>query len=251
MFGIIKVNASVRHFVLQTHTEAGVPSEGADPYPRPPIPVFDSREIRDRVEKWQANVLSAPLSQADNHNSELNQPPHVKDGERPLPLNFPTVKRRKSDVVKAMKRKRNPSRKNHSTSRYFPRIADPTFSESANRNNEGVFPTCSLPCGSPTPATPPSQENIRQVSEVRRIPVSILSPSADDFPVIFATVFPFSTSNIHAAPAFRCKKRPSPTDETPSDSTDRGPVSHRFSPFSSTVSPLARNKQGLRIRVPI
>ncbi|KAI0255178.1 hypothetical protein BJV78DRAFT_750108 [Lactifluus subvellereus] len=106
----------------------GVPHEGADPYPRPPIPVSDPREIRDRVEKWQAN------------------PAHVEDGERPSPLNFPTVKRRRSDVVKAMKH--------------------PKLPERANRNDESMFPTCSLPHGSPTPATPPGQEDIRQVSEL-------------------------------------------------------------------------------------
>jgi hypothetical protein len=190
------VNASVRVFGLRTHLEAVVNGESADPYPRLPIPLVDPQEIRDRVEKWQTDVLSPSLPQADNQSSGSNQPLHVDDTERPPPLNFPTVKRRRSDVVRTIKCRQNSSRKDLSTSRYFRGVIDPNFPQGADRDNEGVTPTCSLPRASdvapmpcpqvvaldddpkrpPRPSpTPPGPENIREVSEVRWIRVTILS----------------------------------------------------------------------------
>lgn len=181
-----KVNGSSKRVFTTTHLEVGIAVEGADPCPRPPVVVFDLREIRERVEDWQANVLSTPSRQ----DSALNQSTHV--GEQPSPLNFPTVKQRRSDVSKAMKRKASPSRKDHSTSRYFRGVADSKFpdSDGVNRDTEGVAnvfeprgpnvePTSHSRAGAlgedpdttqrglPTSDAVAGQQNIQQVSEVR------------------------------------------------------------------------------------
>jgi hypothetical protein len=72
---------------------------------------------------------------------------------------------------------------------------------------------------------------------------------SNDFLVIFATVFPFSPSIINAPPTFHHQKRSSSTYKAPSNSTDGGPVSLRFSALTSTVPTLASHKQGLGIQV--
>ncbi|KAF8264663.1 hypothetical protein EI94DRAFT_1737968 [Lactarius quietus] len=85
-----------------------------NPYPRPPVPIFDLGEIRERIENWKATVVSAPLSQ-------------------------------KSDIAKGMKRKRKASSdRDYTTSRYFrgDGLADRMSLEAqaVNRNAECVTP---------------------------------------------------------------------------------------------------------------
>ena len=189
-----KVNGSSEiAFSTGTHLEAGMAVESADPYPRPPVPVFDLHEIRERVENWQADVLSAPLSQVHRQDPELNRSTHVGDAKQTSPLNFPIVKQRRGDVSNSMKRKDGPSRKDHSKSRYFRGVADPNFPDSngINRDTEGVTTSHSEPRGSNLGPTSHSraealgghpdvarrdlstfdtvgdQQNIQQVSEVR------------------------------------------------------------------------------------
>lgn len=181
----------VREHIHRTHLEAGITAENADPYPRPPVPVSDLREIRERVENWQAKVLSSPFPQV---HSELSRSTHVGDAKQSSPLNFPIVKQRRGDVAKAMKRKDSPSCKDH-TSRFFRGVADPKFpdADGVNRDTEAVVMTTrpSEPCGSnvghtlhsraealgehsdtapkssPVQETAAGQQNIQQVSEVR------------------------------------------------------------------------------------
>lgn len=121
----------------------------------------------------------------------MNQSTHV--GEQPSPLNFPTVKQRRSDVSIAMKRKASLSRKDRSTSRYFRGGADSKFPDpdGVNRDTEGVATSVFEPRGPnveptsrseagvlgedpdstqrglPTPDAAAGQQNIQQVSEVR------------------------------------------------------------------------------------
>jgi hypothetical protein len=181
-----KVNGSSKRVFPTTHLKVGIAAKNADPYPRPPPPVFDLREIRERVEGWQASVLSAPSPRQD---SELIRSTHAGDGKQPSPLNFPMVKQRRSNVSRAMKRKASPSRKDHSTSRYFRGVADSKFPD-PDGVNEGVTTSLFEPRGSNVEPTshsraevlgedtdttrrglPPSdtaagQQNIQQVSEV-------------------------------------------------------------------------------------
>jgi hypothetical protein len=143
-------------------------AESADPYPRPPVPIFDPREIRERVENWQANVVSAP--QVHRLDSELYQSTHVGDAKQLSPLNFPIVKQRRRDVSKSMKRKGSPSRKDHSTSRYFRGVTDPKFADShaVNSPAEALGEDADTARrGLPTSDTAASPKNIQQVSEVR------------------------------------------------------------------------------------
>jgi hypothetical protein len=172
--------------------EAGIATENADPYPRPPVPVFDVREIRERVENWQAHMLPSPPPQVHREDFELNRSTHFGDTKQPSQLNFPIVKQRRSFVAKAMKRKDSPSCKNHSTSRFFRGTADPKLSDAdgVNRDTEAVTTRRSEPCGSnveralcsrvgdcehpdtapkgsPSSETAADQQNIQQVSEVR------------------------------------------------------------------------------------
>jgi hypothetical protein len=175
----------VREHSSQNSLEAGTAAENADPYPRPPVPVFDLREIRERVENWQAHVLPSPFSQVHSEDFELNRSTHLGDAKQLSQLNFPIVKQRNSDVAKAMKRKDNPSCQDHSTSRFFRGVADPKVREAngVNRDTEAVTTRPSEPCGSnvgrplhseagalsehPDIATASGQQNIQQVSEVR------------------------------------------------------------------------------------
>ncbi|KAH9053745.1 hypothetical protein EDB87DRAFT_1835131 [Lactarius vividus] len=155
------------------------PQPEVNPYPRPPVPTFDLGEIRERVENWQANVASVPLSQPDP------DPLHsTEDAERLSPLNIPTVKRRKSDVARAMKRKRKASpHRDYTTSRYF-RGDGPADrnshheAQAVNRDAECVTPAPrSVPPGSNAELTPHSRaespENARKLSP---IPVAITAP---------------------------------------------------------------------------
>jgi hypothetical protein len=194
---------------MRTNLQAGVvdaPQPEVNPYPRPPVPIFDLGQIRERVENWKANV--APLSQLDNQDPSSSYPQHsAEDAVRLSPLNFPTVKRRKSDVAKAMKRKRKASSdKDYTTSRYFRDngLADRMSLEAqaVNRNAECVTPVSryvarrrsntphshaespneedpeTLHRDSPTPAaviTAPIPENIHQIAEVRQSHPAILS----------------------------------------------------------------------------
>src|SRR6266702_1442368 len=197
-----------RFAAVRTHLQAGVvddPRREVNPYPRPPVPIFDLGEIRERVENWQAKVVSAPLSQADNQDPD---PLHsTEDAEQQSPLNFPTVKQRKSDVARAMKRKRKASSdRDYTTSRYFrgDGLADRMSHEAqaVNCDAECVTPAPrSVPPGSnaeltphsrsespdevpeivhrlsPTPAaiTTPVPESIHQIAEVRHSHAAILS----------------------------------------------------------------------------
>ena len=196
---------------MRTHLQAGVvdaPQPEINPYPRPPVPIFDLGQIRERVENWKANV--APLSQLDNQDPSSSYPQHnTEDAVRLSPLNSPTVKRKKSDVAKAMKRKRKASSdRDYTTSRYFrgDGLADRMSPEAqaVNRNAECVTPVSryvarcrsnaeltphshakspdeedpeTLHRDSPTPAviTAPIPENIHQVAEVRQSHPAILS----------------------------------------------------------------------------
>ena len=189
--------------------QAGVtdnPQPEINPYPRPPVPIFDLGEIRERVENWKATVVSAPLSQADSQSPHSNQPRQsAEDVEQLSPLNFPIVKRRKSDVAKAMKRKRKTSSdRDYITSRYFrgdgPADRMSPQAQAVNRDAECVTPAprsvarCSnaelTPHSrsesqghdpelvhrlSPTPAPITAPENIHQIAEVRQSHAAILS----------------------------------------------------------------------------
>jgi len=169
----------------------------ADPYPRNPDPIFDSREVHERVESWKANLLSAPLSQADSQDAELNQPIHLGDVRQPSQLDFPTVKQRRCDIAKTTKHKNSPSRKDRSTSRYFRAVAAPKSPDAANCDTEAVTSSVSKPQGSnvdpmrhsqaepldedlmiaqspsSTPVRAAGPENIQQVSEVWQISTTI------------------------------------------------------------------------------
>jgi len=133
--------------------EAGIAAENADPYPRPPVPVFDLREVCERVENWQADVLSSPFPQVHSEDFELNQATqcstHVGDAKQ-SPHKFSIVKQRRSNVAKVMKRKDSPSYKDHSTSRFFRGVTDPKFrgTDGVNRVIEAVATRPSEPCGS-------------------------------------------------------------------------------------------------------
>ena len=197
--------------------EAGIAVENADPYPRPPVPVFDPREIRERVESWQAHVLPSPLPQV-SEDFELNRSTHLGNAKQSSQLNFPIVKQRRSDVAKAMKRKDSPSCKDHSTSRFFRGVADPKFhdNDGINRDTEIVTTRPSDPCGSnagrtlysragalgehPDAApkssliseTATGQQNIQQVSEVRQISAAIVTHVTKHRLAVFTTLLPFA-----------------------------------------------------------
>ncbi|KAH8978502.1 hypothetical protein EDB86DRAFT_2992999 [Lactarius hatsudake] len=155
------------------------PQLEVNPYPRPPVPTFDLGEIRERVENWQANVVSAPLSQADP------DPLHsTEDAERLSPLKFPIVKRRKSDVAKAMKRKRKASpHRDYTTSHYFrgDGLADRMShheAQAVNRDAECVTPASrSVPPGSNAELTPHSRaESPEIVRKLSPTPRTITAP---------------------------------------------------------------------------
>lgn len=129
--------------------QAGVvdgPQPQVNPYPRPPVPIFDLGEIRERVENWKANVVSAPLSQLASQDQDQGSSQLRHSAEEQLsPLNFPTVKRRKGDIAKAMKPKRKTSSdRDYTTSRYFrgDGLADRMSLEAqaVNRDAECVTP---------------------------------------------------------------------------------------------------------------
>jgi hypothetical protein len=183
----------VRERSHRTHLEAGIVAENADPYPRPPVPVFDLREICERVENWQASVLSSPFPRVHSEVFELNRSTHVGDAKRSSQLASPITKQRRGDVAKAMKRKDSPSCKDHSTSRFFRGAAVPKFGDTddVDRDTEAVTTRPSEPHGSnvgrtlhsqagalgehpdtapkssPISETTAGQQNIQQVSEVR------------------------------------------------------------------------------------
>jgi hypothetical protein len=143
--------------------------------------------------------LPSPRPQVHSEDFGLNLSTHLGDGKQPSQLNFPIVKQRRSDVVKAMKRKDSPSCKNHSTSRFFRGIADPKFSDTdgVNRDTEAVTTRPSEPCGSnvgralysragdlgehpdtaqkssPISETAAGKQNIQEVSEVRGSPLPL------------------------------------------------------------------------------
>jgi hypothetical protein len=187
-------------FAMRTHLQAGaadVPQPEINPYPRPPVPIFDLGEIRERIENWKATVVSTPLSQADSQDHGSNHPRHSAEDAA---LNFPIVKRRKSDVAKAMKRKRKaPLDKDYTTSRYFrgDGLADRMSPEAqavnpdaecvtpaprsvARRSNAELTPHSRAESQhdvhrlSPTPAAP-VPENIQQIAEVRHSHAATLS----------------------------------------------------------------------------
>jgi hypothetical protein len=120
----------------------------------------------------------------------VNQSTRVGDAKQSSSLNFPLVKQRRSDVAKAMKRKDNPSCKDHSTSRFFRGVADSKFrdTDGVNHDTEAVTTRPSglnvgrtlhsragalgdhpdtTPKSPPIPETAAGQQNIQQVSEVR------------------------------------------------------------------------------------
>jgi hypothetical protein len=192
-----KVNASSsRRAPAQTHLVVGTVVESADPYPRPPDPIIDFREIHERVESWKANISSTPLSQTDTQDAELDQS-IMGNIRQPSQLDFPTVKQRRGDVAKAMKRKNSSSsRKDQATSRYFPA---PKSLDAVNHDIGGMTTNVSQPRGSNVHSAPRSQheasdenlvirprpsptrpiaagrESIQQVSEVRWISAAFLA----------------------------------------------------------------------------
>jgi hypothetical protein len=191
-----KVNASSsRRAPAQTHLVVGTVVESADPYPRPPDPIIDFREIHERVESWKANILSTPLSQADTQDAELDQSV-MGNIRQPSQLDFPTVKQRRGDVAKATKRKNSSSRKDQATSRYFPA---PKSLDAADHDTGGMTTNVSQSRGSnvhpaarsqheasdenlvipprPSPTRPiaAGRESIQQVSEVRWISAAFLA----------------------------------------------------------------------------
>jgi hypothetical protein len=218
----------VRESLAQTHLEAsGTAAENADPYPRPPDPMFDFREIRERVENWKANVLSAPLSQADTQDAELNQLILIGNVKQPSQLDFPAVKPRRSDVAKALKRKNSRSRKGQATSRYFRTAAAPKLPDAANHDTEGVTRTISQPRGSNVDPTPCAQreafeenlvaerpssplaiaagrESIQQVSEVW--PITLPFCVTHNCSAVSSALVPVIPSHIHTAPAIYSKQ---------------------------------------------
>ena len=180
---------------MRTHLQAGVvDGSQVNPYPRPPVPIFDLGEIRERIENWKANLVSAPLSQPESQVPDPSQPRQSAEDQL-SPLNFPTVKRRKSDhVAKAMKRKRKASSdRDYTTSRYFrgDGLADrmslepqtvnrdaecvtPAPPSVARRSNAELTPHSRAESTDEDPETntmrklpPTAPENIHQIAEVR------------------------------------------------------------------------------------
>lgn len=178
---------------MRTHLQAGV-VDGlqVNPYPRPPVPIFDLGEIRERIENWKANLVSAPLSQPESQVYDSSQVRHSVE-EQLSPLNFPTVKRKKSAIAKAMKRKRKASSdRDYTTSRYFrgDGLADrmslepqtvnrdaecvtPAPPSVARRSNAELTPHSRPESPKEDPErntrrlTPTPPENIHQIAEVR------------------------------------------------------------------------------------
>jgi hypothetical protein len=228
----------------QTYLEVGTTAESEDPYPRPPDPMFDFSEIRERVENWKATVLPTPLPQADNKGAELCQPIPVGDVRQPSQLDFPTVKQRRSDVVKTTKRKNSPPHKGHSTSRYFRAVAAPKSPDAANRDTD-LTTSPSQPQGlnvdtvlhSPTEALDedsviarkPSQTtvkaadrgHIQQVSEVWQTFATCRALVAHDCLAISATLVPVVPSYLHTTSTSYRKRHSSSTYQTSGDSTKR------------------------------
>ena len=256
---------------MRTHLQAGGvdgPQPEVNPYPRPPVPIFDLGEIRERVENWKAHVVFAPLSQLDSQDPSNHLRHSAEDAERLSPLDFPTVKRRKSDVAKAMKRKRKASSdRDYTTSRYFrgDGLADrmsleaqavngdaecvtPAPRSVARRSNAELSPHSRAGSPdedrrttrrlSPTPAciTAPVPESIHQIAEVRQSHAAIVSlhlvATWPHLLGVFATLVPVTTSNIYPA-TLRS------TDQAPSDSTCRGPVSLGLVTLPPTIPPLS------------
>lgn len=253
----------VRELFPQTHLEVGIAAaaECADPYPCPTVPALGFREICERVESWQADLLSPPLSQSDNQEPDLNQL-HIRDANQTSPLNFPVIKQRRCEVPKAVKCKNKTLPKGHSTSRFFCGTEDPKFPDDTHHDAEGVTTSLPEPRGSPaepesnsqaevldedprtaqrrSPAhiTTASRENIQQVSEVLQIFPTILSFWFANYRLaVSATLVPDVPSNIYAAPPFH--KRPFTTCQAPRDSPNRGLVYPSFTTLPSTIPPLA------------
>ncbi|KAI0294665.1 hypothetical protein B0F90DRAFT_1274747 [Multifurca ochricompacta] len=211
----------------------------ADPYPRPPVPVLDLRETRERVENWQANVLSAPLSQVDSGDPEQkNQSVPVEDDRRSPPLKFPTVKRRKDNVVKVMKHPNLPENLKCDAQGAIrvaspPRGSNVELTPRSRKVALGMVPKIARTPSPPTPNTASIPENIHQVSEVRGgFPAGVRTFSVDNSLLgIFSTLVSVTTTNVHAAAA-------TSTCKAPCDSTGRRPVS-RFPALTPTVSSFA------------
>jgi hypothetical protein len=150
----------VRDLSTQTHLGVGLVAESTDPHPRPSDPGLETLEVRERVENWQASILTT-LSQPDNQESEPNQLIHIGNAKQQSLPNFPVAKQRKRGVTKAVKHKNKLPYKYQSTSRYFRDVADPKFlnGDGVNRDTEGVITSPSEPHGSnvsnarPTPHT--------------------------------------------------------------------------------------------------
>ncbi|KAI9449185.1 hypothetical protein F5148DRAFT_1248541 [Russula earlei] len=186
-------------------------TESADPYSHPPEALSDLRGIYERVENWQANVLSVPLPQPK---FEPNQPIHVRDAKQPSSLNLPTERKRRSDVARMMK-PRNNSPQDRSSSRDVGGVAAPDGSEADGANMTPPEPrgsnVVSMPpfCAEvpdedptyrclPSPVTAASSENIQYVSEL------FLPPS---FPSYLRTSTPPPHSSANSA-HFRLTKPP-------------------------------------------
>lgn len=228
----------------QTYLEVGMTAESADPYPRPPDPMFDLREIRERVENWKTNVLPTPLPQADSQDAELCQPIPVGDVRQPSQLEFPTAKQRRSDVVKTAKRKNSPPRKGHSTSRYFRAVAGLKSPDAANRDTD-LTTSRYQPQGlnvdtmphSPTEALDedsviarrPSHTavkaadrgHIQQVSEVWQTFAACQALVAHNCLAISATLVPVVPSYLHTTSTSYRKQHSFSTLQTSGDSTKR------------------------------
>ncbi|KAI0261794.1 hypothetical protein BC834DRAFT_894864 [Gloeopeniophorella convolvens] len=194
-----------RKLAEEARLDAG--TEG--PYPRPPIPVSDLEEVRERIEVWQANVFSAPVSQADSQDSELDQPVGVDDFKRPSPLNFPVVKRPRIDVENAKKGRPVPSSRLHSTSRYFRNANNLDAPEDLVENNDSPAPGGSdakTSSRQPTGVADDSSAVKRRPSphdlsfpdkNIRELSEAFLPPS---FPSHLQTSTPLQDSVVQSAP---------------------------------------------------
>ena len=181
------------------------PRPEANPYPRPPVPIFDMDEIRERIGNWQANVaLAPPFSQADSQQQERD---HLQNSLPSSPLNFPIVKRRKSHVAKAMRKGSSSSEKDYITSRYFRGhgLADrmSQAQAAANRDADGVTPPPRV--SNPNPElTPHSRsESPDKVDTARRVsptpaaaePITVPAPE---------TIHIHQITEVNPRPRFFC-----------------------------------------------
>jgi len=151
-----------------------------------------------------------------------------------------------------MKRKNNPPRQDHSTSRYIHGVADPIVSVGVNRDAEPRdLNAVSTPPHSHAEAldedsrsktvarrrSPVPAADIGQVSEVRQM-IPLLLTCANNCSAIFTTLVSIVSSDIHTSPRHRTQ-RTLLAYQAPGDSTHRGLASLSFPTLPPTLPPLA------------